>query len=127
MKWIFGGGVIPVGYSNEIPETPPGKPIGVVIKFFDDNTLWYREKEMNADLFKEDIKRKAYMLGYDFVADRTHDGRSIKMLTVIDEYSREGMLVKIFWISKYDCIKDETPYPHPEILTEIQAGQLGGK
>jgi hypothetical protein len=33
----------------------------------------------------------------------------------------KGMLVKIFWISKYNCNKDETPYPHPEILTEISA------
>jgi hypothetical protein len=42
----------------------------------------------------------------------------------------KDMLVKIFWISKYDCNKDEEPnppYPHPAILTEIQAGQLGGK
>jgi putative transposase len=30
---------------------------------------------------------------YDFVADRTHNGRSIKMLTVIDEYSRECLAI----------------------------------
>jgi hypothetical protein len=39
-------------------------------------------------------------------------------------------LVKIIWISKYDCNKDEEPdppNPHPAILTEITSGQLGGK
>ena len=30
---------------------------------------------------------------YDFVADRTHDSRPIKMLTVIDEYSRECLAI----------------------------------
>jgi len=29
-----------------------------------------------------------HVWSYDFVSDRTHDGRSIKMLTVIDEFSR---------------------------------------
>ena len=28
------------------------------------------------------------MWAYDFVADRTHDGRPLKILTVVDEYSR---------------------------------------
>jgi len=30
-----------------------------------------------------------FVWSYDFVAERTHDGRSIRMLTVIDEYGRE--------------------------------------
>ena len=29
-----------------------------------------------------------HVWSYDFMADRTHDGRPIKLLTVIDEYSR---------------------------------------
>jgi putative transposase len=32
---------------------------------------------------------------YDFVAERTHDGRPIKMLTVIDEYSRECLAIVV--------------------------------
>jgi len=32
---------------------------------------------------------KDHVWSYDFVATRTHDGRPIRMLTVIDEYSRE--------------------------------------
>lgn len=34
-----------------------------------------------------------HVWSYDFVADRTHDGRSIKMLTVIDEFSRECLAI----------------------------------
>jgi len=30
-----------------------------------------------------------HVWAYDFVADRTHDGRAFRMLTVIDEYTRE--------------------------------------
>ena len=32
---------------------------------------------------------------YDFVADRTHDGRPLKMLTVLDEYSRECLAIVV--------------------------------
>ena len=39
---------------------------------------------------------KNHVWAYDFVHDRTKDGRSFKMLTIIDEYSREclGMVTK---------------------------------
>ena len=30
---------------------------------------------------------------YDFVLDRTNDGRTIRMLTIIDEYTREGLAI----------------------------------
>ena len=36
-----------------------------------------------------------HVWSYDFVADRTHDGRSIKILTVIDEYSRECLAIVV--------------------------------
>ncbi len=32
-----------------------------------------------------------HVWSYDFMADRTHDGRPIKILTVIDEFSRESL------------------------------------
>jgi transposase InsO family protein len=32
---------------------------------------------------------------YDFVAARTHDGRPLRMLTVIDEYSRECLAIVV--------------------------------
>ena len=36
-----------------------------------------------------------HVWSYDFVADRTHDGRPIRMLTVIDEYSRECLAIDV--------------------------------
>ena len=36
-----------------------------------------------------------HVWSYDFVADRTHDGRPIKMLTVIDEFSRESLAILV--------------------------------
>ena len=36
-----------------------------------------------------------HVWSYDFVADRTHDGRPIKTLTVIDEFSRESLAIVV--------------------------------
>ncbi len=36
-----------------------------------------------------------HVWAYDFVFDRTHDGRRIKMLTVVDEYSRECLAIEV--------------------------------
>jgi len=36
-----------------------------------------------------------HVWSYDFVLDRTHDGRSIRMLTVIDEYTRESLAIEV--------------------------------
>ncbi len=36
-----------------------------------------------------------HVWAYDFVSDRTHDGRSLKMLTVLDEYSRECLAIVV--------------------------------
>ena len=38
---------------------------------------------------------KDHVWSYDFVADRTHDGRSFRILTLIDEYSRECLALKV--------------------------------
>ena len=32
---------------------------------------------------------------YDYVMDRTHNGRRFRMLTVIDEYTRECQAIKV--------------------------------
>jgi len=32
---------------------------------------------------------------YDFMLDRTHDGRSFRLLTIIDEYSRECLAIDV--------------------------------
>ena len=36
-----------------------------------------------------------HVWSYDFVAERTHDGRSFRILTLIDEYSRECLALKV--------------------------------
>ena len=39
--------------------------------------------------------RPNHVWSYDFVADRTHDGRPIKLLTIIDEYTRECLAIDV--------------------------------
>jgi len=45
------------------------------------------------------IRRKAehpnHVWSYDFVHDTTHDGRSLKILTIVDEYTRESMAIDV--------------------------------
>ena len=36
-----------------------------------------------------------HVWSYDFVADRTHDGRPLKMLTIVDEYTRECLAIGV--------------------------------
>ncbi len=38
---------------------------------------------------------KNHVWSYDFVADRTHDGRPLRMLTIIDEYTRECLAIDV--------------------------------
>lgn len=45
-----------------------------------------------------------HIWSYDFVADRTHDGRPIRMLTVLDEYSRECLAIKVARSLKADDV-----------------------
>lgn len=40
-------------------------------------------------------ERKDHVWAYDFVEDRTHDGRKLKMLTVVDEYTRESLAIVV--------------------------------
>ncbi len=40
-------------------------------------------------------KRRNHVWSYDFVMDRTHDGRAIRMLTVVDEYTRECLAIRV--------------------------------
>ena len=40
-------------------------------------------------------ERRNHVWSYDLVFDRTHDGRSLKLLTVIDEYSRECLAIEV--------------------------------
>lgn len=40
-------------------------------------------------------ERKDHVWAYDFVTGRTHDGRAFKMLTVVDEYTRECLAIDV--------------------------------
>ena len=44
------------------------------------------------------------MWSYDFVADRTHDGRAFRMLTVIDEHTRECLAIHVQRKLKHDDV-----------------------
>ncbi len=40
-------------------------------------------------------ERKDHVWSYDFVQARTHDGRSFRMLTLIDEFTRECLAIDV--------------------------------
>ncbi len=40
-------------------------------------------------------QRPGHVWAYDFVEDRTHDGRKFRILTVIDEYTRECLAIDV--------------------------------
>ena len=40
-------------------------------------------------------QRPNHVWSYDFVMDRTHDGRSLKMLTLVDEFTRECLAIDV--------------------------------
>ena len=46
------------------------------------------------------------MWSYDFVSARTHDGRTIRMLTLIDEFTRECLAIRVARrLGKYEVIE----------------------
>ena len=51
-----------------------------------------------------------HVWSYDFVMDRTHDGRAIKIMTVVDEYTRECLAIlvdrRIRSDDVLDCLTD---------------------
>jgi putative transposase len=40
-------------------------------------------------------ERRNHVWSYDFVSATTHDGRSLRMLTLIDEYTRESLAIRV--------------------------------
>jgi putative transposase len=40
-------------------------------------------------------ERPNHVWSYDFVADRTHDGRPFRMLCIIDEFTRESLAIRV--------------------------------
>ncbi len=40
-------------------------------------------------------ERPNHVWSYDFMADRTHDGRAFRMLCIIDEFTRESLAIRV--------------------------------
>ena len=40
-------------------------------------------------------ERPKHVWSYDFVSAATHDGRSLRLLTLIDEYTRECLAIRV--------------------------------
>jgi len=40
-------------------------------------------------------EHKNHVWAYDFVFDRTHNGRALKLLTIVDEYTRECLAIEV--------------------------------
>jgi len=45
-----------------------------------------------------------HVWAYDFVQDRTHDGRTIRMLTVIDEFTRQCLAIEVARRLRHDDV-----------------------
>lgn len=59
--------------------------------------------------------RPNHVWSYDFVADRTHDGRPFRMLTVIDEFTRESLALPVERRLRSDgCTRSLTSSPREE-------------
>lgn len=41
------------------------------------------------------LERPNHVWSYDFVEDRTHDGRTQLMLNIIDDYTREALMIRV--------------------------------
>ena len=48
-----------------------------------------------------------HVWSYDFVADRTHEGKAFRMLTVIDEFTRECLAIAVARNLKSDDVLSE--------------------
>ena len=53
--------------------------------------LWFND----GSCFRKRPEYKNHVWSYDFVYDRTDRGKKIRMLTVIDEFSRESLAIKV--------------------------------
>ena len=57
-----------------------------------------RKRSQGSSAHRCSVKRPEYInhvWTYDFIEDRTEDGRKLKFLTVLDEYTRESLEIKV--------------------------------
>lgn len=53
--------------------------------------LWFND----GSCIRKKPEYKNHVWSYDFVHDYTHDGRVIKMLTIMDEFTRESLAIRV--------------------------------
>jgi putative transposase len=53
--------------------------------------LWWND----GSCVRKRAERRDHVWSYDFVFDRTHDGRPLRMLTMVDEYTRECLTIDV--------------------------------
>ena len=58
-------------------------------------------------------ERRNHVWSYDFVSARTHDGRSVRLLNLIDEHTRESLLVRAErrWLRQWPGVRRPGPTP----------------
>ena len=54
--------------------------------------------------------RPNHVWSYDFVEDRTEDGRKLRMLVVIDEFTRESLAIEVAWSFTAERVIDVLQY-----------------
>ena len=53
--------------------------------------LWWND----SSCIRRRAEHRDHVWSYDFVFDRTHDGRPLRMLTMVDEYTRECLAIDV--------------------------------
>ena len=53
--------------------------------------LWWND----GSCVRKRAEHRDHVWSYDFVADRTHDGRGIRMLVIVDEFTRECLAIEV--------------------------------
>jgi len=54
-----------------------------------------RSRGARSDRERQVAEHRNHVWSYDFVSDRTSDGRQLRLLTVIDEYTRESLAIEV--------------------------------
>ena len=50
---------------------------------------------MDGSCIRLRAERQNHVWSYDFVHERTHDGRVYRTLNIIDEYTREALMIRV--------------------------------
>jgi transposase InsO family protein len=53
--------------------------------------LWLND----GSCIRKQAEYRSHVWSYDFILDRTHDGRPLRMLVIIDEYTRESLSIDV--------------------------------